>query len=150
MATRMTPVSQMARRFISRNVFATYAVRINSIAVSGGTGSGTITIDNDAPFIWSMSTYVANITGAAVTDATRVLPLTNVQMSTQDTQRMNNIAVPIPSIFGTADKPFVLPRKRVLATSTKITFDVTNLDSTNVIASLWLVLVGEKAFDEVA
>lgn len=138
------------RRLVSRNVFYSYSCRFQDIAAAGGAQSQTITIDGDAPFDWSMSTYQVNVSDGNVTDSSRVVPLATVQISTQDTQRMLNIQAPLANVFGTADKPFVLPRKRRLGIQTRITFDVTNLDTANAIADLWLTLVGEKIFDEVA
>jgi hypothetical protein len=129
----------------SNRAFYTYAARFTAVPSAGASSPvQSITIDNDADFDWMYSTYMATIGDVAQTLGTELIPIALVDIATQDTQRMSNLPVPIPSVFGDGRQPLVLPTARRLARRTQIQFTVTNLGADNI--NLWLMLIGQKVF----
>ena len=75
-----------------------------------GTDTQQFQIEAATDFFWIKSTYTADIAGAAQTEATRIVPNTDVQLqSTGNDKNLFNNFVPIPSVFGTGQLPYVLP-----------------------------------------
>jgi hypothetical protein len=136
-------MNQAPMRMANASLY-TYAVRFIAIPASG-TQSQNITIDNDADFDAFQGVYWANDTTANKTLSSIVAPSAVVDILTQDTQRMNNIALPITMLFGDARNPLVLPQVRRFNRRTVITFNVTNLDGGGGL-NLWLGFVGRKVY----
>lgn len=69
-------------------------------------------------------------------------------MTIQDTgsgRNLMNTAVPVASIFGTGQLPFILPRQRIFLANATVNVTLTNFD---VAADydLYLSFIGEKGF----
>lgn len=125
--------------------FYTYAARFQNVAAAG-TQTQTITIDNDADFDAMLAVYFAGVDLDNQSSGALVVPSALVTLRTQDTERMNNIALPVTMLFGDARQPLVMPRPRRFARRTVITFDLTNLDTNTVLVNLWLGFVGQKVY----
>lgn len=123
--------------------FYTFGVMFDNLN-GGGSDSQQIVIDNDADFDWHAGTYVAMADAVNYTDSTRIIPSVTVDIQTQDTQRLSNIALPLGAWFGDGRLPLVLPAVRRLARRTVVTFNVANLSATTI--DLWLVLIGKKVY----
>jgi len=137
----------MQGRMVNASLY-TYAARFTNVAAEGAQ-SQNITIDNDADFDAVLAVYFCNADGTDnQTAAGLVIPSALVEILTQDTQRMNNIALPVNMLFGDARQPLVLPRPRRFARRTVITMNLTNLDTLNPITNLWLGFVGQKVYGQ--
>lgn len=138
----------MNQALMSRGVnasFYSYACRFQDVAAAG-TQSQTITIDNDADFDAMLATYFAGVDLNNQTASSLLIPLALIEILTQDTQRMMNIAHPVTALFGDARQPMVMPRPRRFARRTVITFNLTNLDADTAIDNLWLCFIGQKVY----
>lgn len=125
--------------------FYTYGVFLENVGASGGTKTASIVIDNDADFDWHASTYFATSNVETdLTAATRIIPAFTLDIQTQDTQRISNIALPLSLWFGTGELPMVLPAVRRLARRTVVTFNATNLSGNTM--QVWLGLIGKKLY----
>lgn len=134
------------RSSLALAAFYAYACRFQTVAAAG-TQTQTITIDNDADFDAVLATYFMGVDLDNQTAAGLLIPSALVDIQTQDTQRMNNIPLPITALFGDARQPLVMPRPRRFKRRTVITFNLTNLDTNTVITNLWLCFLGQKVYD---
>lgn len=101
----------------------------NSIA-AGATSIVQIGIQADADFLILNQTYDANTANAARTASTIVVPNANVLLTdTGSGYQMMDQAVPIPSIFGNGQFPYVLPNPKLMAAKATLQVQVTNYDA---------------------
>lgn len=114
--------------------------------VAGANLTGSINIDSSADFMLQKLTYFADIAGAALTDSTRVIPLVSLTVTDTGSGRelmLNNI--PIPSIFGTGQIPFILPRPKKFRRNSTIQVEVSNFSAATAY-NLKLAFIGEKLY----
>lgn len=109
--------------------------------------TATINIQADSHFKWVMATYDADIAAAAFTEANAPVPNVTVQITdTGSGRNLFSSAVPVPSIFGRGQLPFVLPLPRIFAARSSISITAANYDAAETY-NLKLSLVGMKLFD---
>lgn len=128
--------------------YTVYELDFRSLAV-GATASQSIPIQADSAFKWTKACMFASIgafPGAAFTDATRPVPNATVQVQDTGSGRLlYNAPVPVSSVFGYGNLPFILPVERVFAERSAITVTVTNNSAAD-IYNLLLSLIGAKVF----
>ena len=132
-----------ARRVIKE--FYIYTATFTGLAAAG-TDTFQIPVQADSDFLLEKLTYQADIAAAAQTDGTRVIP--NVTCLITDTgsgRQLSDIAVPIPSYFGTGQVPFILPAPRKFKASSVIQVNVTNFDAA-VTYNIRLAFIGHKVY----
>lgn len=105
-----------------------------------------ITIEADSNFVLQKLNYIADIAAAAFTDSTRPIPLITIQLTDTGSGRnlMSN-PVPIPSIFGTGQLPFILPNPRVFLRNSTIQVAFANFDAA-VTYNIRLSFIGYKIY----
>lgn len=116
--------------------FFTYEVDITSTIAASGSTTSTFTVQADSDFLWTKAAYIQTGTGVPA-------------ILIQDTGSGRNLmtqAVPVASLFGTGQLPFILPRQRIFVARATVTVTITNLDAVNTITSLRLSFIGEKGF----
>jgi len=113
---------------------------------AGASSSDIINIEADSDFILQKLSYEADIAGAAFTDSSRPIPNVNVQLidSGSGRQLMQN-PLPIPSIFGTGELPFILSNPRFFAKNSTIQVAYTNFDAA-IGYSIRLSFIGYKIY----
>ena len=116
--------------------FFTYEVDITSTIAASGSTTSTFTVQADSDFLWTKAAYIQ--TGAGV-------PAILIQ-DTGSGRNLMTQAVPVASLFGTGQLPFILPRQRIFVARATVTVTITNLDAVNTITSLRLSFIGEKGF----
>ncbi len=105
-----------------------------------------ITIEADSNFVLQKFNYSADIAGAAFTDSTRPIPLVSIQLT--DTGSGRNLManpIPIPSIFGTGQLPFILPNPRVFMRNSTIQVAFVNFGAV-VTYNIRLAFIGYKIY----
>lgn len=113
---------------------------------AGSTVNQLLQIDASADFVWLQSSYTCDVARAGQTESTRVYPLATVLLTpTDSSSQLMNAAVPVTSIFGNGESPFILSRPRVLAAQTSLTVQVANIDAAQAY-NLQLSLIGVKRF----
>lgn len=134
---------QMAN-YIARDFFV-YELDFASVA-NGASANASFNVQSDSDFLWTAGTFAADLAAAAVTDSGRIIPLMNVLITdTGSGRQLMNAAVPIPSIFGVGQLPFILPRQRLFRSNTTVNVVVSNYSSATTY-NLKLSFIGEKAF----
>lgn len=125
--------------------FFTYAA--NFLSLAGGTSaSSNITIEASSDFRWIKGEYFCDIAAAIQTDDTRVIPLVSILIIDSGPGRqLSNIAIPLTSIFGTGERPFILPVSRIFEARSSIQLQVVNLTAATTY-NLRVCLTGAKIF----
>lgn len=125
--------------------FFVYEVDFASLAPAGSSTS-SFTIQQEADFLLTKITMVADIAGAAFTESTRPIPLATIMVNdTGSGRNLMSSAVPLPNIFGAGGLPFILPRQRLFVASSVVNITLTNYDAA-VTYNIRLSFIGEKAF----
>ncbi len=136
------------RRYVARDFYTYEEDFLEADLVSGATLNGSIEIQADSDFIWQKSCFFADLALAAQTFNTRVIPLVTIQLiDTGSGRNLFELAVPVPSIFGIGELPFVLPIPRLFFARSTIQVQVSNF-STATNYGLRLSFIGYKAYPE--
>lgn len=108
--------------------------------------NGSIQIQADAGFKWIKSTYYATIANAAFVSAAVPIPSVTVNLVDGGSGRqLMSGPVPVPSLFGTGQLPFINTIARVFEPNSTINVSVTNFDAA-VTYNLRLSFIGNKVF----
>ena len=114
--------------------------------VHGTSQTLSFTVNADSDFLWTHAAYAADLALAAQTESGRVLPLVTAMITdTGSGRQLMSTAVPVPSIFGTGQLPYVLPRQRRFAANSQVSITLLNY-SAAADYNLRLSLIGEKGF----
>lgn len=128
--------------------FYTYEAQVLAIA-AGGNGNDQINIESDSDFVWIKAAYMADIGGAAQTEATRVIPNVDVQIiDTGSGRQLLNGNIPIPSLFGHEGLPAVLPIPQVMKANSIVRIDFTSREAA-ITPNIRLAFIGYKDFGSI-
>ena len=118
----------------------------NAIAAGALNNIVNIPVQADADFLVINQTYWANTANAAVAFGTRVAPNADVMLTdTGSGYQFMDSPVPVASIFGTGEFPYVLPQPRLLKARSTLQVIVDSFDAGAGI-NLWLSFNGVKLF----
>jgi hypothetical protein len=145
------PISQRQRTLENGQVvlldWFTYQVPVFQDLAAGAQGSQQVVIQADADFEWIAAAYEYDLAGAAYVYNTRPMPNMSVLIVDGGSGRqLSNVAVPVTSIFGRPEQPFILPITRTYKANATIQFTVTNFDAATATGRLRLSLIGMKQF----
>lgn len=130
-----------------RRDFYTYQSQV--VVASGARAVDIINIEADSEFWATKMAYLANDAAAITTQlsSTRIIP--NVVVLITDTgsgRQLMSQPVPISSIAGTGELPFILPAPRYFMPNSSITIAYENFDSADDYA-LTLQFIGYKTYN---
>lgn len=126
--------------------FFTYEVDFTAGIAAGATGNGSFTVQADSDFQWLKACFFADIAVAVQTNDSRVIPLATVLITDQGSGRqLMSAAVPIPSIFGTGQIPFILPVPKIFASKSTVGVSVVNFSAATTY-NIRLSFIGVKIF----
>lgn len=112
------------------NAVYSVAGAANALAAGATNVPVNVNIQADADFLILSQTYDANTANAARTSTTFTVPNASVTLTdTGSGFQMMDQAVPIPSIFGNGQFPFVLPNPKLLTAKATLQVLVTNYDA---------------------
>lgn len=138
------PAKAPAAQFIED--FTIYELDFLALA-AGATANSAIQIQADSAFRWVKGTYYATIANAAFTlSATPVPSITLSVVDTGSGRQLFNNPVPVPSVFGRGELPFILPVSRIFKERSSIAVTVSNFDAA-VTYNLRLSFIGTKIFN---
>ncbi len=113
-----------------------YEVDFTAAIPASGNAVSSFAIQADSDFLWTKAAFIQTGTG---------IPAILVQ-DTGSGRNLMNAAVPVGSMFGTGQLPFILPRQRIFVARAVVNITITNLDAVNPITTLRLSFIGEKGF----
>ncbi len=124
-----------------------YVYQSSVLAIApGANATDTINIQADSDFILQKLTFFADIAAAAQTESSRVLPLITMQLTdTGSGRQVFSDALPIPSIFGAGELPFILPNPRRFRANTTMALSYTNYDAAATY-NIYLQFIGLKEY----
>lgn len=117
---------------------------------AGSSDSATVRIESASDFYWIKATMFAEDNsgiGGGLYD-NRVIPSVDVQIQSSGADRnMFNGYVPVPSVFGFGELPYVLPFPAELLANSEVRFDFRSREPARQI-NLYLALHGWKDYGE--
>lgn len=127
-----------------QNDFFVYPVNFLLVA-AGAVVQQVLNIDAGSNFTWYYGAYAADMNGAAQTNGTRTYPLADILITPSDSAaQFMQAAVPITSLFGNGENPFVMPVPRILEARSSIIFQLTSRDAVNL--NIRLSLIGVRSY----
>lgn len=125
--------------------FFVYAANFSALAAAG-VASTTIQVQADSDFELQKLAMFADVAAAAQTDSTRVLPLITIQITDQGSGRqIFQLPIPVPSVFGDGNFPFILPTTKLFVANSAIGIDLVNFSAATTY-NLRIALIGAKIF----
>jgi hypothetical protein len=123
-----------------------YAAKVINLA-AGTTQSQIISIEADANFVAIKAAYFADIAGAPQTEDSKVVPLVNIQIQDSGSGRnLQNIPIPIDSLAGRGNLPFVFPIPREFSANSSLKISFENYSAATTYANVEFSLIGYKRF----
>lgn len=129
---------------IARDFFI-YPLTFSALA-AGTSQTQNISVQQDSNFVLRKIGYAADISAAAQTDSSRVIPLVSVIITDQGSGRqIMSGAVPLSIFIGDGRLPFILPQPKVFLARTVIAVTLANY-SLATTYNVYLGFIGEKEF----
>lgn len=126
--------------------FSYQSPNVSSLAAAAQS-TVALQFDLDSTFVWLRTSFFVDIAGAVQTISSQVLPLVTVLITdTGSGQAYMNAAIPIPSIAGTAQLPYVEPSPQFIQPNTSLQFQFTNFSNATTYANLRLQMHGYKVY----
>lgn len=126
--------------------FFIYEVDFSALAF-GASSTGNINIQADSDFELQKLCYFADIAAASQTDDLRVIPLVTINITDSGSGRfLSSDAVPVASIFGTGQIPFILPTPKIFSARSTVSIEVANFSAATTY-NLRLSFIGAKIFN---
>jgi hypothetical protein len=138
----------MAQLISNASVPFIYVVPAVASLASGATASSNITFDADSRFTWYKTTYFCDLSGAAITDSARPIPLiTTTLTDTGSSRQFTSLAVPIDSIAGRmGSEPCILPAPKAFSPNATLRVTYSNYSSATTYTNIFIVLHGVKEY----
>lgn len=129
--------------------FFTYVASLAAGATLAPAGSTTLTfnIDGQSDFFWDKGMVYVDIGNNGETAS--ALPVPGILITITDTnssQPLTNNPVPVSSIFGTGQLPFILPIRHVFFAKATVKLQIQNITDDDTYTRVDLVFGGIKAF----
>lgn len=125
--------------------YTVYELDFTGVA-SGATANGQYQIQADSDFRWTKACYYATIANAAFTRNAQPIPSITIAITdTGSGRQLFNSPVPVSSIFGFGELPFILPIPRIFKARSSVAVTIANFDAA-VTYNLRLSFIGTKIF----
>ena len=123
---------------------------VASLAPSASSGAQNIQFDNNSTFLWLRSTFSVDISEAALTSGSFVIPLVTVQITdTGNGMCFMNAPVPLFDIAGwSGELPYILPTPQFIQANASYSFSFTSYVATGTTyTNLRMQLHGYRMFN---
>lgn len=127
--------------------FFVYLAETGTLAAAARS-TDTVQIEADSMFILDKISVFADVAGGAQTESSRIVPL--VTMAIKDTgsgRDLQQEPIPLPSIAGNGELPFVLPQPRVFQPNSSVSFSFENFSAGTTYENVYISLIGRKLFE---
>jgi len=136
--------TQMASRYVARD-FYVYGT-VHSAVNPSTSNTQSILISADSDFQLEKLTFFADIAAAEQQQATLEIPLCTVMITdTGSGRQLMSVAIPVTSLFGTGEIPFVLKQPKIFVARSTVSIAVTNFSAANTY-NVRLSFIGSKLF----
>lgn len=137
-----------AQRYVEGRRFY-YIYQTPNIATlnNGASSTNVIQFDIDSVFCWMRTTLFVDLAGVAITSSAQIVPLVTMQVTdTGSGTNFFNNPVPLPSIAGNAQLPYVLPTPQFIQPAASLQFAFTNYSAATVYNNVRIQLQGFKIY----
>lgn len=125
--------------------FYSYVLNYTGLAPAA-TATQSFSIDTDSDFVMSKMEQQTDIALAAITESTYPIPLVTVQITDGGSSRqLFSQAVPVGSVFGSGERPFILPGTRMFSAASTVTVTLVNYSAATTY-NIRLVFTGIKHY----
>lgn len=143
------PTTMTAPRDPQSGIIATdffvYNTEFSNV-LAGTSQTNTINIQSDSDFeVQKLTALILNVNSAPYSS----LDVDNIRVLIVDTgtgRQLSDVAVPIDSMFGTGQLPFILPNTKLFKARSVISVQVTNSMSGYNYSTIMLSFIGRKVF----
>jgi hypothetical protein len=138
------PNQALASKYVARDFFVYNTV--HAAVAPAGTNTQSVQINADADFQVEKLAFFADIAAAGQMASTLIIPLCTILITdTGSGRQLMDQALPIASMFGTGQLPFVLKQPKIFQARTNISVQVVNFDAANTY-NVRLSFIGSKLF----
>jgi hypothetical protein len=132
----------MAQQLPNYGAYDFFIYEVDFLALApGASQTNNFTVQQEADFLLTKITMIAVNTNLPQT------PLCTIMINdTGSGRNLMSSNVPLSSMFGDGQLPFILPRQRLFVASSVVNITLTSFDTTDTYSSIRLTFVGEKAF----
>jgi len=144
----MSPQMQGNGDSVVSTDFYSYGAYVSTLAVNSSQTT-SIQIEADSDFEIIKLTYSAfDDVNTAITAATNPVPIANILLTdTGSGRQLMNIPIPIASLFGTAELPFILPKSKILFARSVLALTFYNLSGAVAYDRIAVTFHGRKIFN---
>lgn len=126
--------------------FFVYELDFTALAAAG-TATGSFTVQADSNFLWQYGAYYADKANDGTTVANQEVAGCTVTIQDQSSGRqLMSAAVPVPSIFGNGNLPFLLPTPRFFRAQTQVSVNIANITDAITYTRVMLQFIGTKFY----
>lgn len=126
--------------------FYIYTFSLDALA-AGAVGSDVINIENDSQFVWTKTSYFADIAGGAQENDTRVIPLIQCQfIDSGSARQFFDEPQPINNIAGQGNIPFILPAPFIFSNNANIAGSFSNYSAATDYDNFKISLIGYRVY----
>ena len=147
----MSATAQTVQQMLSssrRNAYTYIAPVVASLAAAA-TAANALQFDTDALFVWTKTSYHADLAAAAITESAYPIPLVTVQIQDISSQRtLFSAPAPIEDVAGYRGLPFILPAPQIVTPGASLKFSYTNFSAATTYTNLQLLLHGFKLYGQ--
>lgn len=131
-----------------RNAF-TYSIPAVASIAAAANAANQQQFDTDALFIWTKTSYHADLAAAAITESAYPIPLVTVQITDISSQRtLFSAPAPVETIAGYRGLPFILPAPQIVTPGASLKFAYNNFSAATTYTNLQLFLHGFKFYGQ--
>lgn len=125
-----------------------YNILLSASVAAGVTANVSQQFDQVSVFKWVRTTAYADLAGAPQTSGAVIVPLVSLKITDAGSgMSFMNSAVPLPSMAGTAQLPYVLPTPQFILANAQLQFITLNLSAGTTYTNLYLQLHGYKLYN---
>lgn len=141
------PIAAPAQSYVAKMAFTYEADTAASFAATSGSAILTFNIDGDSDFFWT-KTAVFALVGSAGTDvqSQEVPAVTALVTNTTNGRSYSNNPVPLPSMAGSGQLPYILPQVTYWPAKATITVQLAAISTNKTYSSIRISFHGIKAF----
>lgn len=136
----------MNGRAVEKRQFYSYVLEVSSMAAAA-TGSDSFTVEGNADFVWTKTTFMVDIASDTLTEATAVLPLISwLVTDTGSSAQLWDGEQPLPNLAGRGNIPFILPIPYTFGRNSTVRAQFTNYSDNATYTNLKVSLIGYRNF----
>lgn len=143
----METIPQVLNPRVGNADYFWYGTRVTGLQSTAPNATSILNIDADSDFWCIGFSYQADIAGAALTEATNLVPLINLQINdTGSGKSLMNVPAPLTDIAGDGKHLYRLLRPRVFLSNASVQFNWTSYVAAGTVYNVSFTMHGIKVY----